>query len=434
MFGNLILKDHSISKIMLRILRNPLTILFACALGTYVGFAEPDLGQSMKPLSDLYLSLLKISVIPFILLSITSNISKLISQQERSENISRIIRAFVFSLFAISLFGLIAALILKPGDGFSELKIFRDLVEKSNGSLTLSVTLDESLDKNLDFDFFSFLLNAIPSNVFQSFSESKVLQIVVFSILFGIAVGCLPQEGRQKFMDLIDAAQHSFLFIIKAVVTILPIGVFAVISSQFSALTPEILLVLSKFIAYVYAMMGLCFIISSVVIWFSSKRTLKENYDALKLPTLMSITTQNSLAAMPIAINALITKLKFDPMMCNLLMPLGIAINRFGNVLYFAFTSVFVAQIYNADLSLMGYTIIIIGSIFAGFATSGVTSIATLGMISIVLGPLGLPVGAVLIILTAVDPLIDPIRTLTIVHTNCALTAYLARGKALRQR
>ena len=422
-------QKNATTRYIMAFLKKPITIIMAFALGAYIGFYMPEMGKSFKPVGDLYMSLLKISIIPFVVLSITSNISKMISDKSTAHHMKSIIGVFVISLIIVAVLGILAALILNPGAGFGELSIFRDIVEQSGGSLTLSVGLNEALDKNLNFDLMSFLVSSIPSNIFDAFSQAKILQIVIFSILFGVSVGYLPTKTRENITNFMDGVQHSFILIIKGVVSILPIGVFFVVGSQFSNLTADILVLLVKFIASAYAIMIFIFIGSTVIIWKSSGRSFSETMNAFKLPVLVSMITQNSLVAMPLAIQSLVEKLGFNKVLSNLIMPLGISINRFGNVLYFAFVSIFIAQVYNTDIGMMGYVIAIVGSIFAGFATSGVTSIATLGMVDIVLSPLGLPVGAVLIILTAIDPLIDPIRTLTIVHTNAAVTAFLARNK-----
>jgi Na+/H+-dicarboxylate symporter len=120
----------------------------------------------------------------------------------------------------------------------------------------------------------------------------------------------------------------------------------------------------------------------------------------------------------------------FERESVSLMLPLGITIGRYGNIVYFALASLFVMQLYNQPLSAAGLTIVVIGSVFAGMATAGSSGILTLTMIGIVLGPLGLPVDAVLIVLMAVDTVIDPMRTFLIVYVNIAATALIVRRTA----
>ena len=120
----------------------------------------------------------------------------------------------------------------------------------------------------------------------------------------------------------------------------------------------------------------------------------------------------------------------FERESVSLMLPLGITIGRYGNIVYFALASLFVIQLYDQPLSAAGFAIVVIGSVFAGIATAGSSGILTLAMIGIVLGPLGLPVEAVLIVMMAVDAVIDPMRTFLIVYVNIAATALIVRRTA----
>ncbi|NEP46452.1 MAG: dicarboxylate/amino acid:cation symporter, partial [Okeania sp. SIO2H7] len=96
------------------------------------------------------------------------------------------------------------------------------------------------------------------------------------------------------------------------------------------------------------------------------------------------------------------------------------------SVIYFAIGSVFVMQLYDTPITIGNIMIVVVGSIFAGMATSGVTGILTLTMLGIVLEPLQLPLEAVLVLFVAIDPIMDPFRTLGIVHTGIAATSVIA--------
>ena len=140
---------------------------------------------------------------------------------------------------------------------------------------------------------------------------------------------------------------------------------------------------------------------------------------------MISFATRSSFAALPASISAMQDDLCFKRESVSLMLPLGITIGRYGNIVYFALASLFVIQLYNQPLSAATLTIVAIGSVFAGMATAGSSGILTLAMIGIVLGPLGLPVEAVLIVMMAVDAVIDPMRTFLIVYVNIAATALI---------
>jgi hypothetical protein len=112
------------------------------------------------------------------------------------------------------------------------------------------------------------------------------------------------------------------------------------------------------------------------------------------------------------------------------MVPLGVTICRYGSVIYFSLATMFVAQLYDTPLDAQAYAIILIGSIFAGMATSGASGVLTLAMMLLVLEPLGLPFEAVLVLFIAIDPIIDPLRTLLIVYVACATSALISGKEA----
>jgi Na+/H+-dicarboxylate symporter len=136
--------------------------------------------------------------------------------------------------------------------------------------------------------------------------------------------------------------------------------------------------------------------------------------------------TSNGYAAIPSAIRGLHNGLKLDKDTTNLVIPLGISLNPHGTVMHFAISTMFMVQLYGKGMDINLFFVILFGSILAGLAATGAPGLAALGMISIVLDPLGLPVGVAVILLAAVDPIVDPILTVVNVHSNCASTAVVA--------
>ena len=168
----------------------------------------------------------------------------------------------------------------------------------------------------------------------------------------------------------------------------------------------------------------LLFIISSLIMWQRTGSFFKPIY-ALKDTIIMALGTGNSLACLPSALTAMHEKLGYDKETVDLLVPLTFTICRTGPTLYFALAALFVAQFYNVDLGVSGFTTVIISSVFAGLATAGASGIALLSMLSMVLIPLNLPVEAVLVLFIVIDPIVGPFRVLAIVHTACAIVTLI---------
>jgi len=136
--------------------------------------------------------------------------------------------------------------------------------------------------------------------------------------------------------------------------------------------------------------------------------------------------TRSSFTALPSAITGLVEGLNLDKDRTNLTVSLSFTLFKYGKILIFCIGAVFAAHLYDYSLGFSSYLIIIIGSILAGMAASGAPSIVSRSMIGMVLAPLGIPAEAIIVILFAIDPVVDPIITLVSTYPNYAVTAIIA--------
>jgi proton glutamate symport protein len=150
---------------------------------------------------------------------------------------------------------------------------------------------------------------------------------------------------------------------------------------------------------------------------------------AMKEVIIISLGTRNSFAAIPSAIDASQNMLGLQKDIVNLVLPLGITMCRFGNVMLFSVFSIFAARLYHHSIDIQTVFIIATISILAAMAASGAPGIVARTMIAMVLTPLGIPSQAIIIMLITIDPMIDPITTLINIYPNCAATAVIAGSK-----
>ena len=147
----------------------------------------------------------------------------------------------------------------------------------------------------------------------------------------------------------------------------------------------------------------------------------------MKDAVMIAMGTRSSFTALPSAISGLIEGLNLNKDRAKLTVSLGFTLCKYGKILIFCIGSVFAAYLYDYPLGAASYSVIIMGSILAGTAASGAPSIVSRGMISMVLAPLGIPAEAIIVILLAIDPLVDPVITLVSTYPNYALAAIIAR-------
>lgn len=421
-----------------KILKNPVTILFSVVLGILFGFYAKDIALSWGIIGDVYLNLFQMTVIPILVTSIIASLAQLMKDANARSHIAKILIVFLIMLAVTSVFGTLAGTLARPGKDLGDAttavldKIIKSSADTSKDEMALyDPSQDQSAGKSSLVDFF---VNIIPSNIFTSFSNGSILQLVFFSIIFGIAIGFLKEDMSASLIHGVMSLKDSFQKLINWTMFGLPVGLVFLMGKQIAQVGVEILLAMVKFIVIFYIAGLVAMLICSVIIWIKSG--IKNPASVMKKvmdPIIICFATRNSFAAMPSSISAL-KGLGFGENMVDLVFPLGLTVLRFGNIMYFALASCFVAQVYDASLPPSSLLLIVIGSLLAGTATAGASGLLTLPMISLILDPIGLPVESILVVFMAIDSLIDPMRTLLIVYMNIATTALVAPKETDEER
>jgi proton glutamate symport protein len=373
------------------------------------------------------------SVYPILVSAIVSGLARLIQARSAGANLLRMTVVFLACMLIASVFGLLSGLAGEPGRGLDEQakQVLGQLINQNDRSVLELSLSDPSGDPVVhQVDFWNFLRMLVPSNIFQALYQGLALQIVFFSIIFGIALGSIQSEASD-LINITLSVLETFQRLVAWSLYGLPFALVCLIATQVASIGVEIFSAMLKFTVLFWIVGGVLFVISTLVIWLRSGfqhplYVLRSLCD----PIMISFATRSSFAALPASISAMQNDLCFERESVSLMLPLGITIGRYGNIVYFALASLFVMQLYNQPWSAAGLAIVVLGSVLAGMATAGSSGILTLAMIGIVLGPLGLPVEAVLIVMMAVDTVIDPMRTFLIVYVNIAATALIVRRTA----
>jgi proton glutamate symport protein len=424
-----------ISRRIFKALRNPWAIAISAALGIYIGTLNRPLAEFIAPLGSIYLGLLKMCVLPILLSAITMSIGRLMKTQDAGESVRRILLIFPLSLFGASLLATGIGAIAGPGRDLpaSTLAALGGLINQSG--IDLEVSLGQSQVQEAEPTGVSQLFTSlVPDNIFQALSEGQTLKVLVFSIIFGAALGLVDDQVTEVFFSWLESVYKTCNKLLQGLTLLLPFGLCSLIASQFAKMGLEVLLAMLKYVLVASCTYVFIYLISTVVIWRQSNCSLWKVMIAQKETTILAIATTSSLTCIPAAIAALSDGLQFNRQATNLVTPLSITLCRFGSVIYFALAAVFVMQLYGKPFTLEAGCIIIIGSILAGMATSGVTGILTLTLLDLVLSPLKLPLEAVLVLFIAIDPLMDPLRTVSIVQTGMATTAMIVDRAAKNDR
>jgi proton glutamate symport protein len=427
------------------ILKHPLVIILAVGIGVVIGlynrdisafFRIRDFANAIYIPGQIYLFYLQMTVIPIIITAISSSLGRMLRSNTNSGLIKRMCIVFLLGLSLTAVVGILVGFIGKPGAdlGAATRRLLTDLISEhgSSGSDALEISLSGSANiiQNNSGGIGSFLVNLIPSNIFQALALGSTMAVVFFSITFGIAIGFINDESAELLINILSSIFEAFQKLVNASLYLLPFGLVCLMAGQIAQVGVLVFMAMSKFIFLYCIGTALLFFITTIFIWVRSG--IANPFKVLGMlfePMLLAFATRNSMATLPSAINCLTNKMQFDKTAVNLTLPLGMTLGRFGNIYYFAVAVFFVAQIYGMTITPSQMGLIFFGVLLAGTATAGASGIVTISVISIALTPLNLPVEAILVILMAIDPIIDPFRTLYLVYGNMAATAMIAGRK-----
>jgi len=405
-------------------LTTPWTILGSIVLGILGGVYAPEFSMGLDSIGSIYISLLKVVVLPFLLATILVGIIGLLQKEGSQELIRKIIIGFVGSMFIAATIG-VGTVMLTGTDMTPEKKTeFGALVNNKDTRTELSITLHEPMPQSAPVSAGKMAEKFIPENIFNTLNNGESLKIVIFCLIFGVALGHLKTDGQRMLVEILKSIQQASISIFKFLNYFLPFALLAMISSQVGKVGVGIFLTMFDFVFQQFVGGLTIVVLGTIVIWKRSGLDLMTVIRETKETLIVAISSRSSLACIPYAQEAL-HKLHFDKGGVELTVPLSFTVNRIGSIVYYAIATVFIANIYDSPLGVTGLAVVLFGSILAGLASAGTTGILTVATVAVVCDLLKLPSEAVLVLLIAVDPLMDMIRTASHVHGNVAVTAFV---------
>jgi Na+/H+-dicarboxylate symporter len=405
-------------------LTSPWTILGSIIVGILGGVYAPEFSIGLDSIGSIYISLLKVVVLPFLLATILVGIIGLLQKEGSQELIRKIIIGFIGSMFLAAIIGVGTVLITGTEMTPQKKTEFGALVNNKDTGTELSITLHEPMPTSAPVNAGKMAEKFIPENIFATLNNGESLKIVIFCLIFGVALGHLKTEGQRMLVEVLKSVQQASISIFKFLNYFLPFALLAMIGSQVGKVGVGIFLTMFDFVFQQFVGGVAIVVLGTIVIWKRSGLDLMTVIRETKETLIVAVSSRSSLACIPYAQEAL-HKLHFDKGGVELTVPLSFTVNRIGSIVYYAIATVFIANIYDAPLGVTGLLVVLFGSILAGLASAGTTGILTVATVAVVCDLLKLPSEAVLVLLIAVDPLMDMIRTASHVHGNVAVTAFV---------
>lgn len=395
-------------------------ILFSMVLGIVIGCAfpkEPDrdvhesqaLSQRLRPLSTIFLRMIKSLIVPLIFSTLVIGIA---GHGDDMKQVGRLaFKSLVYFevVTTLALFiGLLAVNLTRPGDGV--------------GLHAPAQTGKEFATKTQTGN--DFLNHIVPESVFDAAVKNEVLQIVFWSILFGVALTQLRGHHKGVMLGWLESLSEVMFKFTGIVMLYAPIGIGAAIAVTVGHSGLSVLLNLGKLILTLYAALVVFLLVVLLPAAILARVPLRKFARAVKEPALIAFSTTSSEAALPKAMLAMQT-IGVPKRIVAFVMPTGYSFNLDGTTLYLAVASVFAAQAAGVEMS-WGQQIVMMLTLM--ITSKGVAAVprASLVILSGTLASFGLPLEAVAVIL-GVDELMDMARTTVNLIGNCLATCIMAR-------
>jgi len=384
-------------------------IFIGMAVGLLIGAFLPSFAVNLEPLSVIFIRLVKTIVVPIIFASLVVGIAghgdiKAVGRM----GLKAIIYFEVMTTFALFI-GLLSVNLLRPGDGVSIL----------GGRDTIVAGKAHS--------FSELLVHMFPENFIESAAKGDLLQVVVFTVIFAIAL-IMIGEKKKPIIDLCESLTEVMFKYTAIIMRFAPIGVgaalaFVVGSKGISVVVHLFAMIMSFFLAL------LVFVISILIpVMLICKIPVRKFFSAVKEAAIIAFSTTSSEAALPKAMEAM-EAFGVPRRIVSFVIPIGYSFNLDGTTLYLPLAAVFVAQASGIELSIsqqlfIGVTIMLASKGVAGISRGSIVILAGL------LPTFGLPLSAVAVLLS-IDAIADMGRTTVNVIGNCLASVVITRWEGL---
>ncbi|QGZ65723.1 dicarboxylate/amino acid:cation symporter [Paraburkholderia acidisoli] len=401
---------------------NPWVVIGSLALGGAFGLFLPEVAQKLGFLGDIYVDLLKMTTLPFMISAVIFSLQRLFRDGGTSKLLMRVLTVFIGASATVAIVGAIVLLVMHPGANISTatMQTFGLMVGSDSSSSDTVMNLYGADLPQKSLSLSDVLTSLVPTNIFAALANGDALKALVFALLFGLAVGRVPERISVGLSQSLETIYHACQKLMHWLSYPLPLILFCMSAAQLGKSGVGPLHAMLQFVLAFLIASALLVVVAGAIIWKRSNHSLGKTLDALRAPFALALATRNSAACMPSMIESLADELGFARSRVELLVPLTISLLRIGPMVYYVCATLFIAQLYGHALGVVEIVTVLLASVLAGFASAGMTGLVTVSLVGMTCAYLRLPFEAAFILFLAVDPICDMLRTLVLVIGNAA--------------
>jgi len=395
-------------------------ILVAMVLGATLGAiihnsCDPQTAANfstyIKLLATIFIRLVQMIIAPLVFTTLVVGIAKLGDINTVGRIGGKALAWFFSASFVSLIIGLLWVNFLKPGYGLN----LADVDLSAAGEVT---------DKTQDFSIQHFVEHIIPKSVFEAMATNEILQIVVFSIFFGLAAASIG-DNVKPIISAFDKTSHVILKMVNFVMKFAPIGVFGAIAGVFAVKDiSDLMITYTKFFSSFLVGIASLWVVLLAVGYLFLRNHLKTLLKRIVSPLVIAFGTTSSEAVFP-KLTEELERFGIKDRIVSFMLPLGYSFNLDGSMMYMTFASIFIAQVYGVHLDLGTQLTMLIVLMLTSKGIAGVPR-ASLVVVAATCGMFNIPIEGVALILP-IDHFCDMFRSATNVLGNSIATAVVGQ-------
>ena len=377
--------------------------IFSMTFSTYGFFVDGIFHAGGK----IFVNALKMLVVPLVFVSLICGTSSLSDPSKLGRLGGKSIALYMFTTFVAVIVAMTSALIFKPGEGFNPPTQTSDFVATESPG------------------FVQVVIDMVPSNPISAMAEGQMIPIIVFAILFGISMTYAGEAGKRiaaSFNDLNEVIMK----IVTIVMNFAPYGVFCLLAKLAATVdSSAIFAIFNYFINVLFILILHAVIVYPLLLKITTGLNPANLLFKMREVAMFAFSSASSSATLPLTMATARQKLGVSRSVASFTLPLGATINMDGTAIMQGIATVFIAQVYNVDLSTVDLLMVVMTATLASVGTAGVPGVGLI-LLALVLQQVNLPVEGIALII-GIDRLLDMTRTVVNVTGDSTIATIVAK-------
>jgi Na+/H+-dicarboxylate symporter len=393
------------------------------ALGPAAGLVERDTAELISSWlvlpGNIFLTIIQMIVVPLVLASVVRGIAASGSTEQLRTTGLRLVVYFLFTTTVAITIGIVVASIIQPGQYVD------------NSEFAPSEQRSDSIEENIAGDSLDFaelpnaLVSILPDNPFSAAVEMNMLQIVLFSIIFGLALVSLKPEKSKPLLDLLGSLQSVVMKVVSWVMRLAPYAVFGFIAQVTMQTGLATLYGIGIYVLTVLAGLATLMLFYLCLVGLVGRMSPWRFLAAVRQVQLLAFSTNSSVAVMPLTMKTAEEKLGVRPSTAQFIVPIGATVNMDGTALFHGAATLFLTQVYGLEVGMGMLLALVATAIGASIGTPATPGVGII-ILSVVLTSVGVPVEGIAL-LVGVDRVLELFRTATNVTGDLTASVVIDR-------